>query len=113
MKIKPHHLEDSINKAWMITDDLEAFLRIHGDAPQPLSEDEVYNLISGIKNVLELRMMDLWEKYLTYFELDGRTNNGIDYEDKKIQPRNGWGLPHSFHEQGGSDAESSGGKEFY
>jgi hypothetical protein len=38
-------LEDAIQRAWQTSDDLEVFFKYHGDAEQPMTEDEVANAL--------------------------------------------------------------------
>lgn len=65
-----YDLEDAILKAWQTSDDLNMFFKHHGDHPRPMSEDEVGNMILGIKNIHDMRMEALFEAYKKHFKLD-------------------------------------------
>lgn len=64
------NLEDAIHKAWQTADDLDMFFRHHGDHPTPMTEDEVANMIYGIKQLHEMRMESLWTVFKKEFKLD-------------------------------------------
>lgn len=63
-------LEDAIYVAWKTSEDLELFFKHHGDHPQPMTEDEVSNMIYGIKMLHDMRMEKLYDMYCRKFELN-------------------------------------------
>jgi hypothetical protein len=65
-----YDLEDAIMKAWQTSDDLNMFFKHHGDHPKPMTEDEVSNMILGIKNLHDMRMESLFDIYKKHFKLD-------------------------------------------
>jgi hypothetical protein len=69
-KTMTYDLEDAIMKAWQTSDDLNMFFKHHGDNPKPMTEDEVSNMILGIKNLHDMRMESLFDLYKKHFKLD-------------------------------------------
>lgn len=63
-------LEDAIYLAWRTSDDLDMFFKHHGDHPIPMTEDEVSNMIYGIKQLHDMRMESLWDTFKREFKLD-------------------------------------------
>jgi hypothetical protein len=63
-------LEDAIYKAWQTSDDVEVFFKYHGDAEQPMTEDEVANALLGIKALHDMRCWQLMDMLARVFELN-------------------------------------------
>ena len=63
-------LEDAIHRAWQTSEDLDMFFKHHGDHPIPMTEDEVSNMIYGIKQLHDMRMEHLFNEYKKEFKLD-------------------------------------------
>ena len=63
-------LEDAIYKAWQTSDDVEVFFKYHGDAEQPMTEDEVANALLGIKALHDMRCWQLMDMMCRVFELN-------------------------------------------
>lgn len=63
-------LEDAIMKAWQTSEDLDMFFKHHGDHPIPMTEDEVSNMIYGIRQLHDMRMHALWTVFKKEFKLD-------------------------------------------
>jgi hypothetical protein len=63
-------LESAIMKVWQMEDDLDLFLKYHGDAPTPMTEDEVANTILGLKMIHKMRMWELNDTYCRKMELN-------------------------------------------
>lgn len=59
-------LEQEILRIWGIRDDIELFLQKYMDGPQPMTEDEVHNYVSGLMHVTELRCSKAFETYEQY-----------------------------------------------
>ena len=68
-------LEDAIYKAWRTSDDLEMFFKHHGDHPKPMTEDEVSNMIYGIKQLHDIRMEALMDMMCRVHKLDQYTTD--------------------------------------
>lgn len=61
--------QDILNIQWII-DDIDTFLWLYYDGPTKLDEDEVFNYVFGIRNVLKLKCEKAWETYCKTYELD-------------------------------------------
>jgi hypothetical protein len=59
-------LEQDILRIWGIKEDIELFLQKYMDGPQPMTEDEVHNYVSGLMHVTELRCSKAFETYEQY-----------------------------------------------
>jgi hypothetical protein len=65
-----YDLEQAIMIAWQTSDDIDLLFKHHGDAPRPMTEDEVGNALLGIKVLHDMRMEKLMDTYSRKFELD-------------------------------------------
>ncbi len=63
-------LEQAIMQCWQTSDDLELFFRYHGDAPTPMTEDEVSNGLLGIKLLNDMRIWNAQDIHCRVFELN-------------------------------------------
>jgi hypothetical protein len=63
-------LENAISQAWQTSDDLELFFKHHGDAPKPMTEDEVANTLLGLKQLHDMRCEALMDMFCRVFELN-------------------------------------------
>jgi benzoyl-CoA reductase/2-hydroxyglutaryl-CoA dehydratase subunit BcrC/BadD/HgdB len=68
-------LEDAIHMAWRTSDDLEMFFKHHGDHPKPMTEDEVSNMIYGIKQLHDIRMEALMDMMCRVHKLNQYTTD--------------------------------------
>ncbi len=68
-------LEDAIYMAWRTSDDLDMFFKHHGDHPTPMSDDEVSNMILGIKQLHDLRMEALMDMMCRVHKLNQYTTD--------------------------------------
>jgi hypothetical protein len=75
-------LEDSIFKVWQTGDDIELLFKHHGDAPKPMTEDEVANALMGIKQLHDMRCEALLDMMCRVFEL-----NQYCTDPKKLEAR--------------------------
>jgi hypothetical protein len=75
-------LESAIMLAWQTSEDLDLLFRHHGDHPVPMTEDEVGNVLLGIKVLHDLRMEKLMDTYCRKFEL-----NQYCTDPKKLEAR--------------------------
>jgi len=63
-------IDQAILQVWGTTEDLDMLIARHIDAPEKMTEDELWNAMDGIKQVLELRCWHLRDVYKKYFQLD-------------------------------------------
>ena len=63
-------LEQAIMLAWQTADDIDLLYKHHGDAPRPMTEDEIGNALLGIKILHDMRMEKLMDMYNRKFELN-------------------------------------------
>ena len=63
-------LEDFVYKVWQTSDDLETLYKYHGDADQPMTEDEVANALIGLKQLHDMRCWQLMDMSARVFELN-------------------------------------------
>ena len=63
-------LEDAIHNTWQTADDLKLFYEHYGNAPRPMTEDEVSNMLLGLYSLHEMRSQKLHDMMCRVFELD-------------------------------------------
>jgi len=63
-------LEDAIQKAWQTSDDIDLLFKQYLDAPEPMTEDDVANVLLGIKVIHDMRCEALMDTYCRVFELN-------------------------------------------
>lgn len=63
-------LEDAITNVWTVKDDIELLIWRYVDHPAVMTEDEVWNHLSGIASRLDLLCEKLWDSYCRKFQLD-------------------------------------------
>ena len=69
MKYDRFDLEDEIQNAWRTEEDLDTILYRIMDAPGPsLTEDEIANLLIGLKELHRSRCLKLWSVFETMIE---------------------------------------------
>lgn len=64
-------VEDAIDQVAQTLHDMDAFICMYIDSPHTLSEDEVWNYLDGIRNVLKLRVGVLWDAHRQREHIDG------------------------------------------
>lgn len=64
-------LEQDILNVWGMTEDLKTLNYIVLDGKEPLTEDEISNIVMGIEKTLDLRCRKLWDTFCRVYELDG------------------------------------------
>jgi hypothetical protein len=64
-------LEQDILRVWDVTKDLDTANKLVLDGAEPLTEDEISNIIMGIEQTLDLRCRGLWDTFCKVYELDG------------------------------------------
>ena len=81
-------LEDAIMVAWRTSDDLDLFFKHHADHPKPMTEDEVSNMIYGIKQLHDIRMEKLMDMMCRVHKLNQYTTDPkILAEREKLMER--------------------------
>lgn len=74
------YMEDDITRIWSVKDDIELLIWRYIDHPAHMTEDEVWNHLSGISSRLDLYCEKLWDTYCKKFELDAyATEEAIAY----------------------------------
>jgi hypothetical protein len=63
-------LEDAIYKVWQTSDDIELLFKHHGDAPRPMTEDEIANTLLGLKMLHDMRCEALMDMLAKVFGLN-------------------------------------------
>ena len=63
-------MEDKIMRAWATSDDLEDFIMHYYEGTKRMTEDEVFNVVWGIKELHDIRMQQLMDLYCRTFQLD-------------------------------------------
>jgi hypothetical protein len=63
-------LESAIMVAWQTSEDIDLLFKHHGDAPRPMTEDEIGNVLLGIKILHDMRCEALMETYCKKMELN-------------------------------------------
>ena len=81
-------LESAIMLAWQTSEDIELLYKHHGDAPRPMSDDEIANALLGIKVLHDMRMESLMDTYCRKMEL-----NEYCTDPEKLAARDNLGFP--------------------
>jgi hypothetical protein len=68
-------LEDAIYKAWQTSDDLDMFYKHHGDYERSMTEDEVSNMLLGVKQLHDMRMEALMDMFCRVHKLNQYTTD--------------------------------------
>ena len=83
-----YDLEQAIMVAWQTADDIDLLYKHHGDAPRPMTEDEIATALLGIKALHDMRMEKLMDTYCRKFELDQYCTDPV-----KLAARENLGFP--------------------
>jgi hypothetical protein len=67
-------LEQHIMQAWITSEDLDLFLWKLMDSPDEMTEDEIANMLIGIKAIHDARMHKLWNTFEELLSLGKITN---------------------------------------
>jgi hypothetical protein len=78
-------LESAVMLMWQTSDDIDLLYKHHGDAPKPMTEDEVATALLGIKALHDLRCAALEDMYSRKFELDQYCT-----DPEKLAARDDW-----------------------
>jgi len=63
-------LEQDLLRVQAICEDIDLFLEQFYDSPKEMTEDDVWNILAGIRYVLELRCNKSWDTFCQLFEVD-------------------------------------------
>lgn len=70
MKSNQCKMEDKIMRAWATSDDIEDFITHYYEGRKRMTEDEVFNVVWGIKELHDIRMQQLMDLFCRTFQLD-------------------------------------------
>ena len=76
------NLEDAIMAAWQTENDLELFVEQYYDG---MSQDDVVNVLIGLKNLHSLRMNKLWDTFTKTYKLDNHVEKSAESAEKRTQ----------------------------
>ena len=58
-----HDLEEEIGQMAQLPNDIDTIIYAVGDAPEPATEDELLNMLIGIKQLHETRYQKMWHTF--------------------------------------------------
>lgn len=70
MKSPQIQLEEKIMRVWATSDDLEDFIMQFYEGSSRMTDDEVFNVIWGLKELHDIRMNQLFDAFKRAFQLD-------------------------------------------
>ena len=89
--MKVNDLEDEIMSVWATADDIDTLLYRYLDSPAgPMSEDDISNILFGIKALHDQRCQKLWDSFEKVLansvmpEVSGFDSNGIRFESDPL-----------------------------
>jgi|ETN07SMinimDraft_1059922.scaffolds.fasta_scaffold01395_4 hypothetical protein len=59
----PHDLEEKIMECWNVTSDIKLTYEEYLDSPEPMSEDELSNILIGIEYLYNRKFQRLWQAF--------------------------------------------------
>lgn len=71
-------LESAIMAAWQTENDLELFIEQYYDGSKIMSQDDVANVLIGLKELHSLRMNKLWDTFTKTYKLDDHRKSNDD-----------------------------------
>jgi hypothetical protein len=83
-KLDYFDLETVIHQAWQTSEDIDLFIQQYYDGPRPMTEDEVFNVVHGIKLLNDMRMEKLFDMYRRIFELDEYASDEVKAYREKV-----------------------------
>jgi len=63
MSNTPHDLEEKIMECWAVTSDIKIVYEEYLDSPEPMSEDELSNILIGIEYLYNRKFQRLWQTF--------------------------------------------------
>ena len=70
MKSDRFELEERIMRCWQTSDDLEDFVTEYYEGETPMTQDEVFNALWGLREIHNIRMQRLMDAFARTFQLD-------------------------------------------
>ena len=58
-----HDLEEKIMDCWSVTSDIKLVYEEYLDSPEPMSEDELSNILIGIEHIYNRKFQRLWQAF--------------------------------------------------
>ncbi len=77
-------LEDSLYKVWQTGEDLDLFVTQYCDAPTHMSEDDVFNILYGLKKLHDLRMQHTFDMFERVFKLNDYAPDEVKAKREEI-----------------------------
>ena len=74
----PHDLEEKIMECWNVTSDIKLTYEEYLDSSEPMSEDELSNILIGIEYLYNRKFQRLWQAFETV------CNHGGIFLDKDL-----------------------------
>lgn len=65
MKLDRFDFEQKILDCWRVVDDIETLYTAIGDSQPPLSEDQIMNILLGMKEIYHLKFNSLFSQFET------------------------------------------------
>lgn len=78
-------LEDTIMAAWQTENDLELFVEQYYDGSKIMSQDDVANVLIGLKEIHSLRMNKLWDTFTKTYKLDNHVEKSAESAEISTQ----------------------------
>lgn len=76
-------LEQDVIKLYNICEDIDLFLQKHIDGPRAFTEDEVWNILHGLRTMHELRISRVEEGMKKVLELDEYCTDPVKLKKRK------------------------------
>lgn len=76
-------IEDKIMRAWSTSDDLEDFIMQFYEGTKTMTNDDVFNIIWGLKELHDIRCQQLFEVYKQVFQLDEYNPDAVDFFNRQ------------------------------
>jgi hypothetical protein len=77
MKSDRFKLEEKIYRAWSTSDDLEDFVNQFYEGESRMTDDEVFNVLWGLKELHDIRCKQLFDIFKRTFQLDEYASDEI------------------------------------
>lgn len=76
-------LEDKIMRVWSTGDDLEDFVLQFYEGSERMTEDDVFNIVWGLKELHNIRCKQLFDTYKRVFQLDEYNPEAVDFFNRQ------------------------------
>ena len=81
--MKPFELEELIMDCWQVTSDIKVVYEEHLDAPKPMTEDELANILIGMEYMYHRKFERLFREYEAVCHHGGIFLDADDVQDIK------------------------------